>query len=145
MAFANHSGRHLRRPSSTALELDEKMYSISDLAREFNVSLRALRFYEDKGLLNPQRHGVARRYGGLDRTRLQMILKGKKLGFTLSEIHDMLSNDRAVAEPVGLALQPEQILSQIGHLERQRQDLDQAITELQATHRRLAENPAHAA
>ncbi|MEO0496678.1 MAG: MerR family transcriptional regulator [Pseudomonadota bacterium] len=66
-------------------------YRIGDLAREFDVTLRTLRFYEDKRLLRPKRLGTTRLYSALDRERLQLILKGKKVGFALSEIRRLLS------------------------------------------------------
>lgn len=126
-------------------ELEDKVYSISDLSREFNITLRALRFYEDKNLLHPQRRGVTRLYSGADRVRLQMILKGKRLGFTLSEIYEMLAAAPMTQEPgaVALALNTAQILTQIDHLERQRVDLDKAILELRATHSRLSGAAGH--
>ena len=62
-----------------------KLYTIGDLAREFGVTLRTLRFYEDRGLLSPRRDGTARIYDPRDRERLSVILKGKQLGFTLTE------------------------------------------------------------
>lgn len=119
--------------------VETHIYTIGDLAREFEVSLRALRFYEDRDLLHPHRRGNARYYSAQQRVRLQIILKGKKLGFTLTEIHGMLAVN-AGQEPVALelGLKPDQILAQIDHLERQRLDLDQAIGELRATHSTLA-------
>ena len=58
----------------------DQVFSIGDLAREYGVSLRTLRFYEDRGLLSPRREGTSRFYDGADRARLALILKGKKLG-----------------------------------------------------------------
>ena len=65
-------------------------FTIGELARDFGVTLRALRFYENKGLLSPQREGLSRLYSQGDRTRLALILKGKKLGFTLGEIRQLV-------------------------------------------------------
>ncbi|MBB6096878.1 DNA-binding transcriptional MerR regulator [Deinobacterium chartae] len=65
-------------------------YSISDLAHEFDVTPRALRFYEEQGLLNPERDGQQRTYSARDRARLKLILRGKRLGFSLAEIRQML-------------------------------------------------------
>ena len=73
--------------------------TISDLARSYGVSLRTLRFYEDRGLLHPRRHGTMRYYGAADRVRLELILKGKRLGFTLSEIQDLISSRAKVRAP----------------------------------------------
>lgn len=118
---------------------DTEVFTIGDLSREFDVSLRALRFYEDRDLLHPHRRGNARYYSSQQRVRLQIILKGKQLGFTLTEIHDMLAAkpDKEPTE-LDLGLTPEQILAQIDHLERQRLELDQAIGELRASHRQFA-------
>ena len=75
------------RPRRDARRAGEarRSYTIGDLAREFGVSLRTLRFYEDRGLLKPQRAGASRLYDGAQRARLELILKGKQLGFTLAE------------------------------------------------------------
>ena len=65
------------------------------MSRVFGVSLRTLRFYEDRGLIKPRREGNARYYRGADRIRMEMILKGKKLGFTLTEIQDLIGGKGA--------------------------------------------------
>ncbi|NJN47815.1 MAG: MerR family DNA-binding transcriptional regulator [Candidatus Competibacteraceae bacterium] len=64
-------------------------YTITDFAREFNVTTRAIRFYEDQGLLNPQREGRKRIYSHRDHTRLKLILRGKRLSFSLGEIREL--------------------------------------------------------
>ncbi|NNM00564.1 MAG: MerR family DNA-binding transcriptional regulator [Gammaproteobacteria bacterium] len=68
----------------------ERIYTISDLASEFDVTPRTLRFYEDKGLLTPQRRGTTRLYSERDRTRLKLTLRGKRLGFTLEECAEII-------------------------------------------------------
>ncbi|MDO7634995.1 MAG: MerR family DNA-binding transcriptional regulator [Porticoccaceae bacterium] len=68
-----------------------KTYSISALAQEFQVTTRTIRFYEEKGLLSPDRFGTARNYSAADRTCLKLILRGKRLGFTLEESRDIIS------------------------------------------------------
>jgi DNA-binding transcriptional MerR regulator len=65
-------------------------FSISELAREFDVTPRAIRFYEDQGLLSPRREGQRRVYTPRDRTRLKLTLRGKRLGLTLSEIRELI-------------------------------------------------------
>lgn len=112
--------------------------TIGEMAAEFGVSLRTLRFYEDRRLLRPRREGNTRLYGGADRLRLQMILKGKQLGFTLTEIGELIGTQDAGDDFEG-KLQPAQIVTQIDHLERQRREIDEAIARLRATHDRLAE------
>ena len=117
---------------------EDRRYAIGDLAREFGVSLRTLRFYEDRGLLNPLREGSSRVYGPRDKVRLQMILKGKQLGFTLAEVHDLIgANSPGKPASLELALKPEQIRTQIAHLERQRSDIDDAIMELRDVHQAM--------
>jgi len=111
--------------------------TIGEMASEFNVSLRTLRFYEDRKLLRPRREGNTRLYSSTDRLRMQMILKGKQLGFTLTEIHDLIGSQEAT-EDFENKLKPQQIVSQIDHLERQRAEIDGAIARLRATHDRLA-------
>src|ERR1700756_3956444 len=83
---------------------DEPIYSIGDLARKFDVSLRTLRFYESRGLLSPSRDGHRRRYGRQDADRLTVILKAKKLGFTLAEICEMIRADGGEASRHALRL-----------------------------------------
>ena len=121
-------------------------YTISDLARMYDVSLRTLRFYEDKGLLHPRRQGTARYYRSADRIRLELILKGKRLGFTLAEIFELIaSREKQQASSEGasedtdltVSLDRRQIESQIAHLERQRDELDAAIKELRVANARL--------
>lgn len=116
-----------------------KFYMIGDLAREFGVTLRTLRFYEDRGLLSPRRDGTARIYDVRDRDRLSVILKGKQLGFTLTEIRAMLAEDRLNGSPAAnLKLSLDQIEDQIRHLEQQREEIEQALVELNARRASMA-------
>ena len=113
-------------------------YTIGDLAREFDVTLRTLRFYENRGLLSPRRQGTARIYDARDRSRLSVILKGKQLGFTLTEIRAMLARDgRSATTTDELKLTPDQIEDQIAHLEGQKREIDEALTELKEQRRTL--------
>jgi DNA-binding transcriptional MerR regulator len=115
----------------------------SQMSRLFGVSLRTLRFYEDRGLIKPRREGNARYYRGADRVRMEMILKGKKLGFTLTEIQDLIGGKGATDTPdLEEQLNAQQIVTQIGHLERQRGEIDSAIERLRATQSRLARGAA---
>lgn len=117
--------------------------TISQMSRLYGVSLRTLRFYEDRGLIKPRRDGNARYYRGADRLRMDMILRGKKLGFTLTEINDLIGGKGAAETPdLEEQLQPQQIVSQIGHLERQRGEIEDAIERLRATHSRLVHGAA---
>lgn len=102
--------------------------TIGEIALEYGVSQRALRFYQAKGLLAPMRNGRARRFNAADRERLALILQGKRLCFTLMEVHAML----AAWHPgnCNLPISRKQCVEQISLLERQRRDLDRAIAEL---------------
>jgi DNA-binding transcriptional MerR regulator len=108
----------------------QRTYLIGDLAREFDVSLRTLRFYEDRGLLSPTRQGRTRIYSEEDRAQLSRIVSAKKLGFTLTEIDALLSGDSADAQE--LVLSPEQIETQIAYLERQQAEIAEALADLRA-------------
>ncbi|HEY8384075.1 MAG TPA: MerR family DNA-binding transcriptional regulator [Microvirga sp.] len=110
-----------------------KTYTIGDLAREFGVTLRTLRFYEDRGLLSPRREGTARIYDARDRARLSVILKGKQLGFTLTEIRAMVDEQVGGEDSAAnLKLSMAQVEDQIAHLEQQKVEIEQALNELKA-------------
>ncbi|MGL4811782.1 MAG: MerR family transcriptional regulator [Beijerinckiaceae bacterium] len=106
-------------------------FSIGDLAREFGVTLRALRFYEHRGLLSPRRQGLNRLYTAADKARLGLILKGKQLGFTLTEIQNLLAAHQDDATKVDLPLSREQMQTQLDVLRTQRDQLEAAIRELE--------------
>ena len=108
----------------------EPVYSIGDLAKKFEVSLRTLRFYESRGLLSPDRAGHHRRYGRNDADRLTVILKAKKLGFTLSEIREMIGADGGEASRHALKLSREKCLEQIAVFERKLAETEEALAEL---------------
>lgn len=109
-------------------------FTIGDLAREFGVTLRTLRFYEDKELLNPQRQGQNRLYSRRDRARLKLVLMGKKVGFSLTAIKEMLDlYDLKDGQATQLRVALKRFEGQIEHLRRQKQDIEQAIGELTRT------------
>lgn len=112
------------------------VFTIGDLSREFAITLRALRFYEDKGLLSPKRDGMTRLYSDADRRRLAVILKGKHLGFTLAEIRALVAAHDG--EEASLSLTRDRCLAQLAQLERQRSEIDAAIVELQSMATQLA-------
>jgi DNA-binding transcriptional MerR regulator len=118
--------------SNTSDETTEDLTRIGDMARLFGVTLRALRFYEDKGLINPIRQGTTRLYTRRDRTRLKLILLGRKVGFSLREVKQMLDMyDPSGANTKQYRVALEKSERQLGKLERQRQELDEAIGDLQ--------------
>jgi DNA-binding transcriptional MerR regulator len=131
--YAAPDSKEVRRPG----EDRGKTYTIGDLAREFGVSLRTLRFYEDRGLLSPRRVGSTRLYDARDRERIILILKGKRLGFTLTEIRALLEREqRGEGATMKLQLSPKQIDDQIEHLERQKSEIETALAELKAQRQR---------
>jgi DNA-binding transcriptional MerR regulator len=108
-----------------------RLYSIGDLAAEFALSPRAIRFYEDHGLLAPQRIGGNRIYGARDRARLQLILRGKRLGFSLSDIKELLDLydvDRDHLEQLRATLTKS--LARIADLEHQLHEITLTLQEL---------------
>ena len=120
----------------TALHSDfqapsEKTYTITDLCEEFDVTPRALRFYEDEGLIAPRRHGLSRVYGWRDRARLAWILRGKRVGFSLSDIREMLDlYDVGDQQLTQRRVTLERCLERIAALRRQKDDIDTTIAEL---------------
>ncbi|MDP7523873.1 MAG: MerR family DNA-binding transcriptional regulator [Arenicellales bacterium] len=106
-------------------------YSISDLAREFGVTTRAIRFYEDEGLLRPGRSGRQRVYRTRDRVRLKLILRGKRLGFSLNEVGEIINMyDSNPGEAGQLRYFLEQIRQRRETLKQQHHDIDVTLQEL---------------
>lgn len=119
-------------------------WSISELAAEFDTTLRAIRFYEDRGLLQPERRGQLRVFHDRDRVRLQLILRGKRLGFTLGEIAQVLNMyDETPGERGQLAFLLTDIESRRRTLLAKRRDLDEALTELDELEARCRADLAH--
>ncbi len=110
----------------------EAVYRIGDLAREFDVTLRTLRFYEDKGLVTPKRSGTTRLYSDCDRTRLTLILFSKRVGFSLIEIRELLELYDAGKHSRKNPLSTSRHLFQekLAVLEKQKTDVEKAIEEL---------------
>ena len=108
-----------------------KCYSIRELAEEFDITPRALRFYEEKGLLTPARSKQTRTYGSADRTRLRLILRGKRLGLTLEESSDII---RMYDPSAGNQQQIQTLINKIRdkreHLLEQQKDLELMLIDL---------------
>jgi DNA-binding transcriptional MerR regulator len=129
---------HLHITPPEADSAGSELLTIGEVSRLYGVTLRALRFYEQRGLLKPIRRGGARFYDGVQKVRLQMILKGKHLGFTLTEIAELLESESGKDKKSDdFVLDEKMVLSQLRHLEERRADLDQAIEELRTAHRKL--------
>jgi DNA-binding transcriptional MerR regulator len=115
---------------------EEPRFSITDLANEFGVSLRTLRFYEDRGMLTPSRARGVRRYNARDRDRLITILQGKQLGFTLAQIAEILVQTDEGGDN-GLKLSLALVEQQMHALESQKREIDQGLEVLRSMHSRL--------
>ena len=120
------------------METERAEFSISELAREFDVTPRAIRFYEDQGLLAPRRDGQRRIYTPRDRTRLKLTLRGKRLGLTLSEIRELID----MYEP-GRDQRPqlERFLAVLDahktSLQQQQADLEAQLSEIRAFEKKI--------
>ena len=128
----------------------EQTYTITELAREFEITPRAIRFYEDEGLLSPTRSGRNRIYAKRDRTRLRLILRGKRLGLSLAEIGELIGMYDGVRNSVPQLRRFVDVLDERRRaLEQQREDIVAVLDEIGMLERQcralLAENPAGAA
>ncbi len=109
----------------------EKFYTVTELANEYGVSARAIRFYESKGLLTPQRVGWTRVYTHRDKARLELVLRGKRLGFSLADIKEYLAlYDADTTQLEQLVWLAEKVRTRIVELEQQRELLGKTLTEL---------------
>jgi DNA-binding transcriptional MerR regulator len=127
--LAQHNHTHIDMPDAH----DRDIYTITDLAGEFDVTPRALRFYEDEGLIEPQRKGLSRIYSKRDRARLAWILRAKRVGFSLAEIREMIDlydvgDGRRTQRQVTI----QKCDARIAQLTRQKADIDGAIEELRS-------------
>ena len=130
----------MNRPEPESRDL----FAIADLAREFGISARAIRFYESKGLLNPDRVGGTRVFRRRDRARLILILRGKRLGFSLRDISEYLSLYDAHSQTAQVTLLVEMVDQRLKLLEGQMNDLQTTVSELREIRKLAAERIARA-
>ncbi len=108
------------------------VFKIGDLAREFGVTLRTLRFYEDRGLVNPGRSGTTRLYDSADRERLRIALFCKRIGMSLGEIREVLDlNDQALAGQPQTTKLRQVYVAQLAKLQQQHKETGSAINDLE--------------
>jgi DNA-binding transcriptional MerR regulator len=120
------------------METERAEFSISDLAREFDITPRAIRFYEDQGLLAPRRDGQRRIYTPRDRTRLKLTLRGKRLGLSLSEIRELIDMyEPGRDERAQLARFLAVLETHRASLLQQRADIEAQLSELEAFEKRI--------
>ena len=117
---------------SSTSAANEATYTIAELAREVELTPRAIRHYEDQGLIAPARAGVQRVYTKRDRTRLKLTLRGKRLGLSLAEIRELIDMYDTAPESSQLARLLEVLARQRAKLEQQREDIEAALGELSA-------------
>jgi DNA-binding transcriptional MerR regulator len=127
----NQAGEAVPVNDSGVSENQEEYTRIGEMAKMFGVTLRALRFYEDKGLISPKRDGSTRLYTRRDKARLKLILLGRKIGFSLRDVKQIMD----LYDPTGtntkqLRLTIEKSEKQLTRLQKQRTALDEAIAEL---------------
>jgi DNA-binding transcriptional MerR regulator len=131
------SAKDARTPDDARTATAARTWTIAEVADEFAITHRTIRHYEELNLISPERRGTARVYHRRERTRLNLILRGKRLGFPLEEIRTIID---LYDEPTGQASQLRYVLDQIherrGHLERRRRDIEDALSELDEFERR---------
>ena len=124
------------RSSAPKLPDRESTYTISELAREFALTTRAIRFYEDEGLIAPARKGRVRIYGDRERVRLKLVLRGKRLGLALAEIAELLDlYEVARNERAQLAKFLDLLADRRGRLLQQKEDIDAVLAEIDGVER----------
>ncbi|MFS2156902.1 MerR family DNA-binding transcriptional regulator [Pseudomonas sp. Pseusp122] len=105
--------------------MSSQTYSISDLARELDITTRAIRFYEEQGMLAPERRGLERIYSARDKVTLKLILRGKRIGFSLAECRELIE----LYDPSGG--NQKQLTTMLGKIEERRGQLEQQLLDIQ--------------
>ena len=123
---------------------EQQTYTIGELAKEFDITPRSIRFYEEQDLISPTRTGMNRIYNNKDRVRLKLILRGKRLGFSLSEIGDIIDMYDSEPGEVGqLGYFIEKISLRRKTLKQQRDDIDVTLKELDNIEKQCRQSMAH--
>jgi DNA-binding transcriptional MerR regulator len=122
--------------------MDNRTFTIRQLTKEFSVSARTLRFYEEEKLIAPGRRGQTRIYSARDHARVILILRGRRMGFSLSEIRAFLDLYNPESDMKQLLMAKKKFEERIASFERQKRDIDATVAELKAT---LAEVDDHLA
>ncbi|HMX17594.1 MAG TPA: MerR family DNA-binding transcriptional regulator [Rhodocyclaceae bacterium] len=118
----------------------EPTFTITELSREFGITPRAMRFYEDQGLVFPRREGMQRIYSKRDRTRLKLALRGKRLGFSIAEIRELIDMyDRATDQSPQLLKFLDGLARRRAALEQQREDIEAVLAEIANAERQCRE------
>jgi DNA-binding transcriptional MerR regulator len=120
--------------------MSKSSFTIADLSREYQITPRTIRYYEDQGLLSPQREGMQRVYSKRDRTRLKLALRGKRLGLSLAEIRELIDMYDTAADKSPQLLKFLAVLSQRkAALEQQREDIEAVLSEVRRLERQCQE------
>jgi len=128
---------------TTATQTGELGWTITEVARDFDLTLRTLRHYEDVGLITPERRGTTRIFHPRDRVRLALVLRGKRLGFSLDEIATIINMyDAEPGEEGQLTYLLAQIASRREELEQRRRDIQQTLAELDTVEHRCRQDLA---
>ncbi len=112
------------------MTIANRTYTIRQLTKEFSVTARTLRFYEDEGLIAPERRGQTRIYSQRDRARIILIVRGRRVGFSLAEIREILDLYRHDGGDVQLVHSRKKFAERIDVLERQKVDIDESLKQL---------------
>lgn len=120
-------------PQRRQATMDNRTYTIRQLTKEFAVSARTLRFYEEEGLIAPTRRGQTRIYSTRDRARVILILRGRRMGFSLAEIREFLDFYDPKSDLQQLLLAKKKFEERIEAFEQQKQEIDAILSELQTT------------
>lgn len=136
MTSAQERAKHLAQVTE-----ESRLYSIGELANEFDVTTRTIRFYESKGLIAPARRGIARSYSRRDRARLKLILRGKNLGFSLEAIAEYLKlYDTDPSQMAQTQMLLAGVEEAIEDLQAKRADIDRTLKELRDIRAQAAEH-----